>query len=188
MEKQELVSEKSIVTLQVDLKGIELGVQEFNKVKKSLIGTVHTMQIKGHPYIKKSGWRIVALGFNISDRIVSKEVKDLKDGEYVVTYTVETSAPNGRTVQAVGSCSTLEKTKSNERKYHDTETQAHTRAKNRAIADLVGLGEVTAEEMVTNGTEGDGSEVEYCQDVSGTHVHDTKNGICSTMNLPLRSK
>ena len=188
MEKQELVSEKSIVTLQADLKGITIGVEEFNKVKRSLIGTMHTMQIKGHPYIKKSGWRIVALGFNISDRIVSKEVKDLKDGEYVVTYTVEASAPNGRTVQAIGACSTLEKTKSETRKYHDTETQAHTRAKNRAIADLVGLGEVTAEEMVSNESDAGSQEVKYCEDVSGKHVHDSKNGICHTLDMPMKVK
>ena len=59
---------------------------------------------------------------------------------------VKVSAQNGRFAFGVGACA------SNERNFshveHDTRSTAHTRAKNRAVSDLIGGGEVSAEEMM----------------------------------------
>jgi hypothetical protein len=66
----------------------------------------------------------------------------------VYEITIKAIAPNGRFSFGVGSCS------SNERKFthqeHNVRSTAHTRAKNRAISDLVGGGEIFAEEMTNN--------------------------------------
>ena len=141
-----LESADGITTLQSNIDRISEEIKKFEEVKTRLIGETHKMNIANKSYILKSGWRIVALAFNLSDKIIHVERTDKdNEGNYTVTYTVEAASPNGRCVQAVGSCNTAEK--SGKRRDHDTETMAHTRAKNRAIADLVGLGEVSAEEM-----------------------------------------
>ena len=60
-------------------------------------------------------------------------------------YVVEAKAPNGRSAVGVGIASIHERQFSNPE--HDIPATAHTRAKNRAFADLFGLGEVSAEEI-----------------------------------------
>ena len=50
----------------------------------------------------------------------------------------------------VASCDSREKPDSKNRLEHDVATMAHTRAKNRAISDCIGTGEVSAEEMITS--------------------------------------
>jgi hypothetical protein len=116
-------------------------------------------------FIKKSGWRKLATAFNLSDEIVKEERKDYPDMEYktkvgqdvkiekkagfVIEATAKATAMNGRYATGVGSCS------SNERGFahleHDVRSMAHTRAKNRAISDLIGGGEVSSDEIVDVG-------------------------------------
>lgn len=104
------------------------------------------VQIKDKTYKKKSAWRKYARFFNLSDHVSSKKIEMDEDG--IVTYaefTVIVVAPNGRQSVGWGSCS------ASERKFahpnHDLPATAHTRAKNRAISDIIGAGEVSAEEM-----------------------------------------
>lgn len=54
------------------------------------------------------------------------------------------TAPNGQYMDGDGACDTWEKGYPNS--LHDTRATAHTRAKNRAISDLAGFGEISAEE------------------------------------------
>jgi len=73
-------------------------------------------------------------------------------GEKHIAVQVSTvvQTPDGRRAFGVGGCTTkeiLSKRSGNDRAYHDAVACAHTRAKERAIADLVGGGEVTAEEI-----------------------------------------
>jgi hypothetical protein len=117
------------------------------------------------PFVKKAGWRKLATAFNLSDQVI-KELRvaydemPYRDGKeiamkpgFVWEMTVRAIAPNGRFAEGVGSCA------SNERGFahveHDVRATAMTRAKNRAISDLIGGGEVSAEEM-----EGQDKEVE----------------------------
>lgn len=183
-ETREIEVTRGIVQLAANIDGIQKGVQDFTKLKNSLLQD-HVLDIKGHKYVKKSGWRIVALAFNLSDRIVSKEYKDLGEGEFVVTYTVEVSAPNGRTAQGIGSCSTKEKTKDGEKRFHNTETHAHTRAKNRAISDLVGLGELSAEEM-ENDTEDQSIASNFCKEGHMHTADEEKTNKCNKTGKMLR--
>lgn len=101
------------------------------------------------PFVKKSGWRKLATAFNLSDEVVKEERKEYNVGtaNYYFVYEVSAKAiaPNGRYVIGLGSCA------SNERQFahldHDVRSTASTRAKNRAISDLIGGGEVSAEEV-----------------------------------------
>lgn len=54
------------------------------------------------------------------------------------------TAPNGQYMDGDGACDTWEKGYPNS--LHDTRATAHTRAKNRAISDIAGFGETSAEE------------------------------------------
>lgn len=109
--------------------------EEFAKKKKGAVV----------PAVKKSGWRKLATPFNLSDDIV-KEVP-IKDNGRIKGWrlTVKITAPNGRTSIGVGACT------EDERRFahteHDTYATAHTRAKNRAISDMIAGGEVSAEEI-----------------------------------------
>ena len=120
----------------------------FEELKRKLLSEKDYQDIAGKRYIKKSGWRMFALAFNLSDEILKEERKSYKntDSEHFVwEVTVRVTAPNGRYSEATASCA------SNEKRFahaeHDVRATAHTRAKNRAIADLIGGGEVSAEEM-----------------------------------------
>ena len=97
---------------------------------------------------KKSAWFKLGRAFNANTRIVSHEELRTKTGRVREShYIVEASLPNSqRVVQADASCSRSEKGK-DKSSDHDIKATAETRATNRALAKLIGAGEVSAEEM-----------------------------------------
>lgn len=114
------------------------------------------------PKKKKSAWRKLATAFNISDDIVEEEIiRDECHRIISAKFVVKATLPNGRYSIGVGDCSIFDKVKKDDVKEptpfelrkrfnnaeHDVLTTAHTRAKSRAISDLVGGGEVSAEEL-----------------------------------------
>lgn len=119
--------------------------QDYQNLKAKLLNESDYQMIQGKNCIKKSGWRKIQTAFSISDEIISEKRKEYKD-YFVVEVVTKVTAPNGRFAFGVGSCA------SNERKFahveHDVISTSHTRSKSRAIADLVGGGDVSAEEMV----------------------------------------
>ncbi len=121
-------------------------MQMFQELKANLLSTTDYVTINGKPYIKRSGYRKFALAFNITDEII-KEDKEVHEQTGAITWTihVKASAASGRSCVGVAKCTTTEKTFSHPD--HDSYATAHTRAKNRAISDLIGSGEVSAEEM-----------------------------------------
>src|SRR4051812_40807930 len=104
-------------------------------------------------FVKKSGWRKVATWFGLDVLRVGEEVERAEDGMALrASYTAAAVAPNGRRVEATGHCAYAESRFSGERGNatkleNDLRATAETRAKNRAIADLVGMGAVSAEEV-----------------------------------------
>jgi hypothetical protein len=88
--------------------------------------------------------------------------------QFTYEVTVKIIAQNGRFSYGLGSCS------STERKFahpeHDVRSTAHTRAKNRGTSDLVGGGEVTAEELDAGNTD------QQFQKSHVAHVVDVENG------------
>jgi hypothetical protein len=118
-------------------------MKKFQALKAALLTADDYVSINGKPYIKRSGYRKFALAFNISDEIVSQE----HDGD-IWRIHVKATAPNGRSAIGIGSCSVADREKlKSQHADHDAYTIAHTRAKNRAISDLIGSGDVSAEEM-----------------------------------------
>jgi hypothetical protein len=125
-------------------------LERFNRIqhlKRSLLDPKTDMiLIAGKPYIKKSGWRKLQFAFNLTDEI-TREEKEEKDGKTIWRMWVRVRAPNGREVIGVASASSDEKKFSHPD--HDPYALCHTRSKNRAISDILGLGEVSAEEMLS---------------------------------------
>ena len=117
----------------------------FQALKEKLLSPEDYALIQNKRFITRSGFRKIAVVFGISDRIVKEERVDRADGSFVWRITVEVEAPNGRLCSGVGACD------SKERRFahveHDVFATAHTRAKSRAISDMVAGGIVSAEEM-----------------------------------------
>ena len=143
---ESMLAPTGIVKPAVPIDEIAAHMQLFQQLKAKLLSKDDVVLIREKPFIKRSGWRKFALAFNISDEIVKAEREDLGEGEYVWRIWVKCIAPNGRTSFGVGSCSTRER-ESFAHEEHDVYAIAHTRAKNRAISDLIGSGEVSAEEI-----------------------------------------
>jgi len=102
-------------------------------------------------YINKSGFRKLAMAFDLSDRIIEQTRTDRDDHTFFWRIVVEAQANNGRTAVGVAICDSAERTFYHAE--HDVYATAHTRAKNRAISDLIAGGAVSAEEMETAGSE-----------------------------------
>jgi hypothetical protein len=92
----------------------------------------------------------------LTDEIVREE-KEEKEGKVVWRMWVRVYAPNGRASIGVASAASDEKRFAHHD--HDVYALCHTRSKNRAISDILGLGEVSAEEMApTEAVAGENSE------------------------------
>lgn len=165
-----------------NLEDIAETYQAFEEIKTELLTPADRQKISGNVFIKKSGFRKIATAFNVSVEVIDKE-REIREGVLTWRVTARASAPNGKSVESIGSCASnesnhMEKVADNlsqidahdhysrddeeimkvEGKWrrlrstkavkeHDILATAETRAKNRAISDLVGGGEVSAEEL-----------------------------------------
>lgn len=101
-----------------------------------------------HEFPKKSAWFKLGKAFNVDTEIIEKSVHRSKTGRVQEAYyRVRAWLPNnGRTVEADASCDIFEKGRKNS-SGHDLRATAETRATNRAIAKLIGAGEVSSDEI-----------------------------------------
>jgi len=128
-------------------------IKTYQQIQKALDESLEgsMMKIQGKDFRKKVYWRGVAVAFNLTLELVKEERQDIgNDWGYLVTY--RATAANGRSADGDGACFASEKTDrdgnpTSMQTEHNVRSHAHTRAKNRAISDLVGFGEVSAEEM-----------------------------------------
>ena len=114
---------------------------------EKLLDPTDYIDIKGKAFKKKSAWRKYARAFNINTEIIEKDIT--RNDKGVVTeaeFIVRATLPDGRHCDGWGNCSKREGNKN--KPNHDIPATAMTRATNRAIADLIGAGEVTAEEVI----------------------------------------
>lgn len=147
---------------------------EYQQVCEKILTKDDYQTYEGKPRKKKSAWRKLATAFNVSTVVVTKEIeRDENRNVISALFTIEAQAGNRRT-PGTGYCEVTEKccpTRTGQkcrkatwkghyccengcdgRKHwshanHDIIATAETRAKNRAIADLIGCGEVSAEEL-----------------------------------------
>lgn len=137
-------------TSQISLKPIQSvesivdAYHEYNKLKQMLLTESDYQTIKWKTCIKKSGFRKLACAFGISIQ-VTKENRINFDTYFVYEITCRATSPNGRYIEACASCASNEKEFSH--KENDVRATAQTRASNRSISDLIGWGEVSAEEI-----------------------------------------
>jgi hypothetical protein len=120
------------------------------------------VDIKGKRFRKKPYWRGVGTAFNLTVTIEREEfiTRTYPDGSSDWGYLVNAraTAPNGRSMPGDGACFASEKTVERETRggaievddsmatEHNVRAHANTRAFNRAVSNLVGFGEVSAEE------------------------------------------
>lgn len=101
----------------------------------------------GQKFKKKSAWRKYMRAFRLSDKVLEKEIIKNEEGATVEsTFLVKVWSPDGRSAEGWGNCS-IREPKRFTKPDHDIPSTAMTRAINRAVSDLIGAGEVSAEEM-----------------------------------------
>ena len=101
--------------------------------------------ISGRQFRKKNYWRAVRAAFGLKVWCVSEErIESGSDWGYSVLYRAEAS--HGMSADGDGVCMASEKAE-RQRSIHNVRSHAHTRAFNRSVSNLVGFGEVSAEEM-----------------------------------------
>ena len=184
-----VVKDSTIVKMAASLDQLKKHAEDFAKVKSELLNENDYATISGHKYIKKSGWYTFAFAFNLKTEIVreEKELNEQKPDWFAYHFTVRCIADNGRITEKVGSCDNVEKKQAS---LHVIRAMAETRATNRAIAAMVGGGEVSADEM-------EGSENSFKSDAKPNNPNnqevchcawnDIKNedGTCATCGKPL---
>lgn len=143
----EVVQDQPIVTPAEADRVAEM-IKAFDYFKSKVLTERDFCEIQNKPYVKKSGWSKYALACNVSTEVKDERVEE-RNGARIYHFTYKAiHIPSGRYAEAVGSASESEKKHWNHPE-HDIRTLAQTRAFNRSISNLVGGGEVSAEEMVT---------------------------------------
>lgn len=107
---------------------------------------------QGKKFVKKSGWRKIAAWFDLSIELVRDEVERDDEGTVIRAMVwARALAPSGRFADGDGYCDVHEtrfnKASARQKLENDLRGTATTRAVNRAISNLVGMGAVSAEEM-----------------------------------------
>jgi hypothetical protein len=141
----------SEIVAPADIDQLASAFKKFEEFKRRLLNKGDSIDIRGKIFLKKSAWRKWALACGVSDDLVNVERTPLqgKDADESFSYRIVVRAfhvPSGRSSVGVAIASLSEKD-AWAHPEHDVFSLCHTRAKNRAIADLVGGGEVSAEEM-----------------------------------------
>jgi hypothetical protein len=117
---------------------------------RSLIGPNDVQKEGDREFKKKSAWRKLQRYFSISTDVV-EITKEFIGDEFMATVTVRASAPWGQTAMAAGSCATDEEKGRRSITMADAVGTAETRATNRAVSNLIAMGEVSAEEIGERG-------------------------------------
>jgi hypothetical protein len=122
----------------------------YDKACKALIGP-NDVQVEGkREFKKKSAWRKLQRYFNISTAVLSNEYEFRLNGSgkpvLIATCIVRGTSPWGQQVDGVGACATDEEIGNRKITIADAISTAETRATNRAISNLIAMGEVSAEE------------------------------------------
>lgn len=152
----------SLVRPVADLSVIAETFQDYQAIQNKLLVADDYQQIQNKQFKKKSAWRKLSVAFGCSDEVV-RFVHERNDRGRIIRseFVVRAIAPNGRSAEGYGACDVFERCTSRcepdcdgashfSHAQHDIPATAQTRAKNRALSDLFGFGEVSAEEITDN--------------------------------------
>lgn len=147
--KEEKETAPVVINNNMGIVDIDKALAEWNAYQiftEKLLNETDYVNIKGKSFKKKSAWRKYARAFNINTEIIEKNITKNDKGRVTeAEFVVRATLPDGRHCDGWGNCSRFEHNKNNPN--HDIPATAMTRATNRAIADLIGAGEVSAEEV-----------------------------------------
>jgi len=118
----------------------------YDAAVNALIGPNDVQVEGGRSFKKKSAWRKLARHFGISTRVVHRD-RGMVGEDFVASITVRAIAPWGQSAEAEGACGTDEESGRREITIADAIATAETRATNRAISNLIAMGEVSADEI-----------------------------------------
>lgn len=142
--EKSLVTQEAIVMPAVTPEKAVEAFEAYQSLAKKIMTPDDVQDIQGKTFKKKSFWRKCQRFFNLSVEI-KEEKREAYDGYFVYKFIARATAPNGAYMDGTGTCSSNEKGLL--KTEHNTRAIAETRAKNRAISDLVAFGEVSAEEV-----------------------------------------
>ncbi len=146
IEKREEQPLTQTIVTPVDADSVLEMIKVFEYFKSKVLTSRDFATIQGKPFVKKSGWSKYSLACNVSTELRDEKVEE-RNGSRIYHFVYRAvHLPTGRYADAVGSASEAERTQWNHPE-HDVRTLAQTRAFNRSISNLVGGGEVSAEEM-----------------------------------------
>jgi hypothetical protein len=167
------------VSLPITVEQAKAQWQEYQRLCQELLDESDYQNIGGNKFRKKSGWRKLGRAFNLDTRVLTREVERDDRGRPIwAGFLVEASAPTrsgARVMTGYHEAHLQEKccpvafgegcTKTGRHNHcspncsgrphwsqpGDIAATAETRATNRAISNLIGAGEVSAEEAAVNG-------------------------------------
>lgn len=126
--------------------------REYQELLPRLLTDDDYQAADGKRFVKKSGWRKIATAFDLDVQIIRSTVERDPDGTPVrAEVWARAIAPSGRSMDGDGYCSIdesrFQRQRGRQKLENDLRATATTRAMNRAISGLVGMGEVSAEEV-----------------------------------------
>jgi hypothetical protein len=137
----------------IDIANAKATMKAFQQFKNDVLTDMDFFVIPSDPkmtrHVKKSGWMKYAMALGITTHVYDERSEKITwKGEEVLAYHFSSKAvaPNGRSAEAIGSASSDEG-KPWASSVHGIRAMAQTRAVERAISNLVGGGEVGADEL-----------------------------------------
>lgn len=142
-----------------DVQGAKEKIDQWEKAKSALLtGPKDRVKIGNGVHVTRKGWDKIALAANVAFEVVESKTEKEGDwtpknteGDFTATVVERARVSWGRYQDGVGAYSASEFVSKEGTRLpitrHSVIARASTRAHNRAIADLVGGGEVSAEEI-----------------------------------------
>lgn len=141
----EVVTHGGVLQLADSLESVVAAFRGYQRACEALLTADDYQTIGGRRFKRKSAFRKLATAFSVSTSIVQRSIEYGGDGRiHHAEFVVRAVAPNGRSAEAWGGASVTDRDYSHDQ---DVAATAQTRASSRAIADLIGAGEVSAEEV-----------------------------------------
>lgn len=149
-----IVREQPAPLLPMEPEDAALMMERYRALCESILSPDDVIGVPGQPggFVKRSGWSKLATFYSLSTELLSLDV--VHDDEGVVARAravVRARANNGRQEDGDGACARTEPrfkhANGRQKIEHDLPATAVTRARNRAISNLIGFGSVSAEEV-----------------------------------------
>ncbi len=126
----------------------EEAFEDYQILNRRLLVESDFAMIDGKAFMTRSGLRKLAVFYGVSYEVRDRTITYDDEGRISrAEFLVRATAPNGRFADGWGAASAREPIGRGVKADHNLPAVAETRAKNRASADLFGLGQVSAEEI-----------------------------------------